>query len=557
MSAAAAHSDRQRSAARGRPIASQASTQPSQPPPAKTQPVAASAGVSAQPSGGPPEPAVQHQRPAAPTAVTPLTADDLAETPASRVVQPAAARPTSAAAALRPKPTTLSAPQPAGHGWPTASSSQLRPSVAGAAEQGMLSGGSAKRKGADSIAAATFPVTPSPAAGRLSGGQQRAGISPLPVVQTAKTVVHLAKPAVARAPDMSNGAAKLAVTASAAAIHLAGATATAASKPETAAGTSTAAPEAPRKWHPPPKVQAALVSDGKSRPGTGTNNKAAEPATAYCAATFVPQQTAANGEAGTSRPARSNVKKRQLPAKLAAMTAAAAPAARLADPKAAQSAAVVPASAVPSVSQPQSAVKPALGMAAGVQQKTQPATQQRPQSGPVQARLKSSGKSSPVRKAETRGGSPAVNALKVRSTSLKVRPESGLGSKRPTGSASRAASAELHPVGRSGPGSPAAAHAAPGKAATPARAPSGSSPSAMQPSSGARPLSAQQQPTKPPLRTIVPASPEWGKAPTTAMRPPERKTQVGGHTARPTPTLLANLQSLVKAAGARCRCLRQ
>jgi len=528
----------------------------------ETQAAMLSASHSAQPSSVLPPPAAQHMNPA----VSPAPVDEITggqpATPAQRVEQLVTSPPPAVAGAATPEPISLSAPPSSDLNRLAASGLLL--SEPTAAQQGPRRDGKPAQLVIHSTPTVMATVQKSPSAGKPPVGQQHVGAESSSAVQLSRPAVPPAKPAVERA---ASPVAHCAAEAAAPAVSLAagqinGMQPVAASNFKTMAGEVPAAPKSGRKWQPPPKMQAALVPDGTAETAKKPASAAIKPATADRSASVMPQDvvskadTSAGCDTSAGRYTVQNAKKRQLPAKLAAMTAAAAaPAVSSADGRAAPSAAAVPAPPSRGASQPPSAAQPGLDAPAPhAQQRPEPAAQQRPPSAATKARLQPPAKPLPAVKTERSAGTLTANALKARSTSLKVRSDSAHGLKRPSNPASRAASAEVATTKWPRSGSPALGQPVAARAAAPARAPSGSAPRAQQASSIAGLLSGQQPEKPPPRTTLVAASPEWGGAPAAMTRTLERKTQVGSNAARP--SLLANLQSLVKAAGALLRLCR-
>ena len=546
-SSAAAAAD-QRAAAAGRLATAQAGPQPRRTLTAQTQPGMSNTAPSAKPSGLPMRPATQHQPPAVTPAAVTVTKQNQAGTPGLPSARSAVFQPTpAAAAAVKSEPVSSTASPASGRG--RLGASPLEPSARAAAGQGTADRDIGAPKGTPARALAAVPVPPT--AGTFLGSQQHVGARPSLAAQSDPALLPIMPAAAQSVTAIGKGAPKPADTVSLAAAHLARKPATAASKPETAHGAATATgPAAAHKWQPPPHMSARLDPDSQAGPVSEAAVHASKASATGSTALSVPEPGAANGEPGTSRPVKPSARKRQLPAKLAAMTAAAAaPTINSAEGKAASGAAVS-ASAENSGAAAQSAAKPVVGTPAPAQQRPQSAGQQQPLSASAKVRLQPPAKSLPAARAALSVETPAAGTAKARSTSLKVRSDSALGLKRLDRPPSRAASTELHILKRPSSGSPSGPDTAPAKPPAPARGPAGSAPRPQQPSSIAGLLNPQQPDSRSPWTALVPASPEWGGKAAAVMKPSERKTQIGGAPARP--TLLANLQSLVKAAGTSC-----
>ena len=525
------------------------------------QPAMAAATDSAQPSHVAAHTAAPRQpdavgRKAASTEAPLLAGAASRRAPPSSAVQPAQSAP------AKQKMMT-----PSGR-W-TAGGSEVRAAAAALAaqdvfEQEKVNG--ARQQQDRSSNATTAAALLSSAADELSGGQQRAtaGLSAgVPQSLAARTPAMLARTPVLSARDTEQSEpadAKATVAAKANAVQT-----SAAMQPVKAAAVTPAAASTARKWQPSPKMQAALDADGTAAPPVKAASQAAvksEPEAARGAAADAAETQAVQPRPVAARVAEVEAEaeaghapllggaKRQRPAKLAAMSAAAAPAARSADGKAPAVDAVLSAAAVKNGERSHVAAMSASAAAAPAQQRSQPAAKQRLQPAARDAPPQRTAKSLPV-KAEPRPGSSALTSLKVRASSIKKEARTGalIGAKRLGEPSSRAASAELPTMKRAPNQLPAAADAVSIKPKAAAHAPSGPLPGTLKHSGSAGQLA--QLAAKAPVRpTLVPASPEWGAAPpSAAARPVERKTQIGGPAARP--ALLASIQSvLANAAGA-------
>ena len=484
--------------------------------------------------------------------------------PVPRLPTLAAFRPAQTGSAMPKEIMTSSAsPGAGGSKVPASGTARSSPDAVG---QGQSNGAQQGAQQGQNGIAAMATAALSAVAGTLSGEQQRKGVGPSAGVPSWQAANPPAVSAATAAPSSASDAARAkSASVRPAVVAQPGApTALAAVRPSGAVATTPAAGNTARKWQPSPKMQAALVPDGKAAPPGKAASQAAvkpEPPPAKVAlpdaaelrgaapGSVASKAAEVRAEAGGGRVSGSAAKKRQRPAKLAAMSAAAAPAVTSADGKAPPTEASGLAAAGEDGERSHVAIKAMSAAAAPALQRPQPAAQQRLQLPSGVPPIQRTAASLASVKAEPRQGSSKQSNFKVRASLLKkeARPDSRLGAKREGGPPSRAASAELPATKRAHSRVPGA-DAVPGKLSASARAPSGPLPSTLQHSSSAGQLA--EPAAKVPVRTtIVPASPEWGAAPPPATaRPMERRTQIGGSTARP--ALLASIKTvLANAAG--------